>query len=62
MTNKTILLATWDNKPKEVFTTIGKFVKAYPEHSSSTIHNYISRAKKPYMSEGLILERIPVSK
>ncbi|WP_127128354.1 hypothetical protein [Pseudoflavitalea rhizosphaerae] len=58
-----VILAFWKLRSKdnfEVYSNLKHFTASYPEYSYNTINNYLSKAKKPFETENLRIERMPV--
>jgi hypothetical protein len=58
--NKRVVVVYWKNQPEnpiEVFSSLKNFCLSYLEYNYNTLSNYLSKAKVPYETDKLRLER-----
>ena len=58
--NKRVVVVYWKNHPKnpiEVFSSLKNFCLSYLEYNYNTLSNYLSKAKVPYETDKLRVER-----
>jgi len=59
---KTIIIAHHKQADKyEAFTSLKKFVDAYPVYNLHTMYHWITRKKKPYENESIKVVRVNVN-
>lgn len=58
--NRRVIVAYWKNKPEnpfEIFSSLKNFCLSYPEYNYNTLSNYISKAKLPFETNAIRVER-----
>jgi len=58
--NKRVVVAYWKNHPKnpiEIFSSLKNFCLSYQDYNYNTLSNYLSKAKVPYETEKVRVER-----
>lgn len=58
--NKRVVVVYWKNQPEnpiEVFSSLKNFCLSYPEYNYNTLSNYLSKAKVPYETGKVRVER-----
>lgn len=58
--NKRVIVAYWKNNsgnPIEVFSSLKNFCLSYQDYNYNTLSNYLSKAKVPYETEKVRVER-----
>jgi hypothetical protein len=58
--NKRVVVVYWKNQPEnpiEVFSSLKNFCLSYLEYNYNTLSNYLSKAKVPYETDKVRLER-----
>ena len=58
--NKRVVVAYWKNHPEnpiEVFSSLKNFCLSYQDYNYNTLSNYLSKAKVPYETEKVRVER-----
>jgi hypothetical protein len=58
--NKRVVVVYWKNQPEnpiEFFSSLKNFCLSYLEYNYNTLSNYLSKAKVPYETDKLRLER-----
>jgi hypothetical protein len=58
--NKRVVVVYWKNHPEnpiEVFSSLKNFCLSYQEYNYNTLSNYLSKAKIPYDTEKVRVER-----
>ena len=58
--NKRVVVVYWKNHPEnpiEVFSSLKNFCLSYLEYNYNTLSNYLSKAKVPYETDKLRVER-----
>jgi len=58
--NKRVVVAYWKNHPEnpiEIFSSLKNFCLSYQDYNYNTLSNYLSKAKVPYETEKVRVER-----
>lgn len=58
--NKRVIVVYWKNQPEnpiEVFSSLKNFCLSYLEYNYNTLSNYLSKAKVPYETDKVRVER-----
>lgn len=58
--NRRVIVVYWKNKPEnpfEIFSSLKNFCLSYPEYNYNTLSNYISKAKQPFETNVIRVER-----
>ncbi|WP_411273185.1 hypothetical protein [Daejeonella sp.] len=58
--NKRVIVAYWKNHPAnaiEIFSSLKNFCLSYQDYNYNTLSNYLSKAKVPYETENVRVER-----
>ncbi|MGB4398131.1 MAG: hypothetical protein WBJ10_02090 [Daejeonella sp.] len=58
--NRRVVVVSWKSKPYntiEVFSSLKNFCISYPKYNYNTLSNYLSKAKIPYETDELRVER-----
>jgi len=58
--NKRVVVVYWKNHPEnpiEVFSSLKKFCLSYQDYNYNTLSNYLSKAKLPYETDKVRVER-----
>lgn len=58
--NKRVVVAYWKNHPEtliEIFSSLKNFCLSYPDYNYNTLSNYLSKAKIPYETDQVRVER-----
>lgn len=59
-----VIIAQWNNGVVESYTSIKKFTDVYPNYKvkTETIMTYLTRKKKSYVDEFVVLTRVETNK
>ena len=58
--NKRVVVAYWKDHPEnpiEIFSSLKNFCLSYPDYNYNTLSNYLSKAKVPYETDKVRVER-----